>query len=306
MELQTLYWIWFFIFVFIMLALDLGVFNKKIHEIKVKEAMIWTVVWISIAMIFNWLIYLSFWWEKALQFLTWYVIEKSLSVDNLFVFIMIFNYFNVKKIYQHKILFWWIFGALIMRAMFIFAWIKIIESFHWVIYIFWAFLIITWIKMLFESKEEIAFEKKVIVKLLKKIIPISKHKDDGKFFTIENGKKLATPLFVSLIIIEFTDLIFAVDSIPAILAISSDMFIIYTSNIFAILWLRSLYFALSWMMWNFVYLKYWLSWVLSFVWIKMLISWYYTFPILISLGIIIWFLALSIYISYVFPPKKGS
>lgn len=304
METQILFWIWFFIFVFIMLILDLWVFNKKAHEIKIKEAMIWSVVWISMAMIFNVIIYFWFGWEKALEFLTWYVIEKSLSIDNLFVFIMIFSYFKIKKIYQHKILFWWIIWALIMRAAFIFAWIKIIENFHWVIYFFWAFLIITWIKMLFENKEEIDLEEKTIVKFLKKIVPISQHKDDWNFFTIENWKRLATPLFVALVMIEFTDLIFAVDSIPAILAISNDMFIVYTSNIFAILWLRSLYFALSWMMWNFAYLKYWLAGVLSFVWIKMLISGYYKFPILLSLWIIVCFLALSILISHFFPPKK--
>lgn len=304
MDPHFYYWIWFFIFVFIMLALDLWVFNKKAHEIKVKEAMIWSFVWITMALIFNFIIYLWFGWEKALEFLTWYVIEKSLSVDNLFVFIMIFSYFHVKKIYQHKILFWWILWALIMRAIFIFAWIKIIESFHAIIYIFWAFLIFTWIKMLFESKEEIEFEQKLMVRLIKKFIKVSKHKEDWDFFTIENGKKIATPLFVALLMIEFTDLIFAVDSIPAILAISNDMFIVYTSNIFAILWLRSLYFALSGMMWNFVYLKYWLAWVLSFVWTKMLISWFYKFPILLSLSIIIWFLGLSIAASYIFPPKK--
>ncbi|MDD2566311.1 MAG: TerC family protein [Candidatus Gracilibacteria bacterium] len=304
MELQTYYWIGFFVFVFIMLVLDLGVFNKKAHEIKVKEAMIWSGVWISMAMVFNGIIYLGFGSEKALEFLTGYVIEKSLSVDNLFVFIMIFSYFQIKKIYQHKILFWGIIGALVMRAMFIFAGIKMIENFHWIIYVFGVFLIITGVKMLFESKEEIDLEEKAIVKLLKRIIPISKHKDDGKFFTIINAKKFATPLFVALVMIEFTDLIFAVDSIPAILAISNDMFIVYTSNIFAILGLRSLYFALSGMMGNFTYLKYGLSGVLSFVGMKMLISGYYTFPILLSLGIIIGFLVLSVLASYVFPPKK--
>lgn len=306
MDPHFYYWIWFFAFVFIMLVLDLWVFNKKSHEIKVKEALIWSAVWITFALIFDTIIYFWFGWVKSLEFLTWYVIEKSLSVDNLFVFIMIFSYFHVKKIYQHKILFWWIIWALIMRALFIFGWIKLIENFHFVIYVFWAFLIITWIKMLFESKEEIEFEQKLMVRLLKKIIPISKHRDDWKFFIKENWKILATPIFVALILIEFTDLIFAVDSVPAILSISNDMFIVYTSNIFAILWLRSLYFALSWMMWNFVYLKYWLAWVLSFVWTKMLISSYFEFPILLSLAIIIWFLWLSIGASYIFPPKKES
>lgn len=200
---------------------------------------------------------------------------------------MIFSYFHIKKIYQHKILFWGIIGALVMRAVFIFAGVKVIESFHGVIYVFGAFLIFTGIKMLFESKEEIELEEKAIVKILKKIIPISKHTDDGKFFTVENAKRFATPLFVALVMIEFTDLIFAVDSIPAILAISQDMFIVYTSNIFAILGMRSLYFALAGMMGNFAYLKYGLAGVLSFVGIKMLISGYYHFPIGWSLLIIV-------------------
>lgn len=305
MELQTYYWIGFIVFVLIMLALDLWVFNKKAHEIKVKEAIIWSGAWISLAMVFNVIIYFQFGQQRALEFLTWYVIEKSLSVDNLFVFIMIFSYFNIKKIYQHKILFWGIVWALIMRAIFIFAGIKMIENFHWIIYVFWAFLVFTGIKMFFESKEEVALEEKAIVKFLKKIIPISKDTNDGSFFTQENGVKMATPLFVALIMIEFTDLIFAVDSIPAILAISSDMFIVYTSNIFAILGLRSLYFALAGVMGSFVYLKYWLAGILSFVWFKMLISWYYTFPIVVSLGIIVLFLVASILASYIFPQKKS-
>ena len=304
MELNTYYWIGFFIFVFFMLAMDLWVFNKKAHEITVKEALIWSAVWISLAMVFNVIVYLGMGSEKALQFLAGYIIEKSLSVDNLFVFIMVFSYFNVKKIYQHKVLFWWILWAIVMRGIFIYAGIKMIENFNWIIYVFWVFLIITSIKMIFESKEEVALEEKMVVKLLKKIIPISKHTHDGNFFTVENGKKMATPLFVALIMIEFTDLIFAVDSIPAILAISNNMFIVYTSNIFAILGMRSLYFALSGMMWSFVYLKYGLAWVLSFVGFKMLISGYYHFPIVLSLGIIITLLWLSVLASYIFPPKK--
>lgn len=287
-----------------MLALDLWVFNRKNHEISVKEAMIWSWVWIGLAVIFNIILYFTMWKELALQFSAWYIIEKSLSVDNLFVFVVIFSYFKIKKIYQHKILFWGILWALIMRAIFIFAGVKIIESFHWVMYIFWVFLIITAVKMLFEWKEEIEFESKMIVKAVKKIIPITKNEDGWKFFIIENGKKYATPLFLALIMIEFTDLIFAVDSIPAILWVSNNMFILYTSNIFAILGLRSLYFALAWIIDKFAYLKYWLAWILTFVWIKMLIQDFYKFPIIISLSIIIWFLVISALASYYFPPKQ--
>lgn len=304
MEVNIYFWIWFIIFVIFMLALDLWVFNKKAHEIKVKEAMIWSWVWIWLALLFNVFLYFTLWKDLALEFTAWYLIEKSLSVDNLFVFIMIFSYFNIKKIHEHKILFYWILWALIMRAVFIFAWIKVIESFHFVIYIFWVFLLFTSVKMLFENKEEVIdFEKKLIVKAVKKLIPVSKDSSSWNFFTMENGKKVATPLFLALIMIEFTDLVFAVDSIPAILAISNNMFIVYTSNIFAILWLRSLYFALSWMLWNFTYLKYWLAWVLAFVWVKMLISGFYKFDTLVSLWVIVWLLWWSILASYIFPKK---
>lgn len=301
---MTYYWIWFLVFIIFMLALDLWVFNRKNHEIWVKEAMIWSGVWIWLAIIFNIILYFTLWKDLALEFSAGYIIEKSLSVDNLFVFVIIFSYFKVQKIYQHKILFWWILWALIMRAIFIFAGVKIIESFHFIMYIFWVFLIITAIKMLFESKEEIEFESKMIVKLVKKIIPISKKNDEWKFFTFENGKKCATPLFLALIMIEFTDLIFAIDSIPAILWISNNMFILYTSNIFAILGLRSLYFALAGIIDKFAYLKYGLAGILSFVGIKMLIWEFYKFPISISLAIIIGFLVVSALASYYFPPKE--
>jgi tellurite resistance protein TerC len=289
----------------VMLALDLWVFNKKAHEIKTREALIWSAVWIGLAAVFSGLVAHWFGSEKALQFVTAYVMEKSLSVDNLFVFIMIFSYFKIEKIYQHKILFWGILGALVMRAVMIALGIQILEAFHFVIYIFGAFLILTAVKMLFESKEEIEFERKLIVRLLKRIMPISKEMDGGKFVTIKNAKRYATPMLVALLMIEFTDLVFALDSIPAVLAISHDMFIVYTSNIFAILGLRSLYFALAGMMGNFVYLKYGLSAVLAFVGTKMLISGYYHFDILVSLGVIVGCLTLSILASFLFPSKKN-
>lgn len=303
MDVQTYFWEWFFVFVTIMLVLDLGLFNKKAHEIKTKEALIWSAVWIGFAGIFAGLV--AHWMgnQKALEFVTAYVMEKSLSVDNLFVFIMIFSYFKIGKIYQHKILFWGILGALIMRAIMIAVGIQILEAFHFVIYIFGAFLIVTAIKMLFESKEEIEFERKLIVRLLKKFMPISKEMDGGKFLTMQNAKRAATPMLVALLMIEFTDLVFALDSIPAVLAISNDMFIVYTSNIFAILGLRSLYFALAGMMGNFVYLKYGLSAVLAFVGTKMLISGYYHVDILVSLGVIVGCLTLSILASVLFPSK---
>lgn len=305
MDTTSIFWVGFFIFVVFMLIMDLGVFNKKAHEIKTKEALIWSAVWIGLAGVFAGLIAHWFGSEKALQFVTAYVMEKSLSVDNLFVFIMIFSYFKIGKLYQHKILFWGILGALIMRAIFIALGIQIIESFHFVIYIFGAFLIVTAIKMLFESKEEIEFERKLIVRMLKRIMPISKEMDGGKFLTMKNAKRAATPMLVALLMIEFTDLVFALDSIPAVLAISNDMFIVYTSNIFAILGLRSLYFALAGMMGNFVYLKYGLSAVLAFVGTKMLISGFYHVDILVSLAVIVGCLTLSILASFLFPSKKN-
>jgi tellurite resistance protein TerC len=305
MDTTSIFWVGFFIFVVFMLIMDLGVFNKKAHEIKTKEALIWSAVWIGLAGVFAGLIAHWFGSEKALQFVTAYVMEKSLSVDNLFVFIMIFSYFKIGKLYQHKILFWGILGALIMRAIFIALGIQIIESFHFVIYIFGAFLIVTAIKMLFESKEEIEFERKLIVRMLKRIMPITKEMDGGKFITMQNAKRAATPMLVALLMIEFTDLVFALDSIPAVLAISNDMLIVYTSNIFAILGLRSLYFALAGMMGNFVYLKYGLSAVLAFVGMKMLISGFYHVDILVSLAVIVGCLTLSILASFLFPSKKN-
>lgn len=301
--MQNIFWLWFFIVIVIMLVIDLWVFNKKAHKVKIKEALVWTIIWITLALIFSVFIYFWLSQEKALEFLTWYVIEKALSIDNIFVFILIFSYFKIEGKYQHKILFWWILWAIIFRAIFIFAGIEIINRFHFVMYFFWAFLLFTWIKMLWwDTEEEVEFEEKWIIKFIKKLIPISKNKDTWKFFVKENWKTHATILFLTLVTVEISDLVFAIDSIPAILWISNDMFIVYTSNIFAILWLRSLYFVVSWMMWKFKYLKYWLSGILSFVWIKMLISWVYKIPIWASLSVILWLLILSILFSML--PKK--
>jgi tellurite resistance protein TerC len=294
METNAWYWIGFNAFVLIMLALDLGVFHKKTHEVKVKEALIWTAVWIALAMVFNAGIFHFFGKEKAVEFLTGYVIEKSLSVDNIFVFIMVFSYFQIPTKYQHKVLFWGVLGALVMRAIFIFAGVALISKFHWIIYIFGGFLIFTGFKMLFQEDKPIEPEKNPLIKLVRKILPVSNELHGDKFIIKQGAKTIATPLLLVLVLIEFTDLIFAVDSIPAILAISKDPFIVYTSNVFAIMGLRSLYFALSGITQYFVYLKYGLAAILIFVGTKMLIVDFYKVPVLLSLLIIVTILAISV------------
>lgn len=298
-------WIGFLFFVFLMLALDLGIFHRKSHEVKIKEALIWSAVWISLALIFNYGLYIFMGKEKAFEFLTGYIIEKSLSVDNLFVFIMIFTYFNVEPKYQHKILFWGILGALIMRAIFIFAGVALINKFHWIIYIFGAFLIFTGIKMLFHKDEKIEPEKNPLVRLFKRFMPVTATSHGDKFFVKIGLKTFATPLFVVLLLVEFTDLIFAVDSIPAILAITNDTFIIFTSNVFAILGLRALYFALAGITQYFHYLKYGLSAVLVFVGVKMTIVDIYKLPIVYSLLTILAIIVISIVASLMFPKKEN-
>lgn len=297
-------WIGFIAFVVLLLAIDLGVFHRKSHEVKIKEALIWSAIWISLAFIFNYGIYIFMGKEKALEFLTGYLIEKSLSVDNLFVFIMLFTFFKVEPRYQHKVLFWGILGALIMRAIFIFAGVALISRFHWIIYIFGAFLVFTGIKMLFHKDEEVAPDKNPLVRLFKKFFPVSEKMHGGNFFVKINSKTVATPLFIVLLVVEFTDLIFAVDSIPAILAISTDSFIIFTSNVFAILGLRALYFALAGITQYFHYLKYGLSAILVFVGVKMVIVGFYKIPIVYSLLTILGILIVSIVLSVIFPQKE--
>ena len=297
-------WVGFIAFVVLLLAIDLGVFHRKSHEVKIKEALIWSAVWISLAFIFNYGIYIFMGKEKALEFLTGYLIEKSLSVDNLFVFIMLFTFFKVEPRYQHKVLFWGILGALIMRAIFIFAGVALISRFHWIIYIFGAFLVFTGIKMIFHKDEEVSPDKNPLVRLFKKFFPVTDQMHGGNFFVKINSKTVATPLFIVLLVVEFTDLIFAVDSIPAILAISTDSFIIFTSNVFAILGLRALYFALAGITQYFHYLKYGLSAILVFVGVKMVIVGFYKIPIVYSLLTILGILIVSIVLSVIFPQKE--
>ena len=303
--IATIYvWTGFLAFVLLMLALDLGVFHRKSHEVKIKEALIWSAVWISMAMVFNYGIYVYMGEIKAMEFLTGYVIEKSLSIDNLFVFIMIFSYFNVDKKYQHKVLFWGILGALIMRSIFIFAGVALISKFHWIIYIFGAFLIFTGAKMLFQKDEKMDPDKNPLVRLFKRFYPVTDTMHGDRFFVKINAKTFATPLFVVLLLVEFTDLIFAVDSIPAIMAITSDPFIIFTSNVFAILGLRALYFALAGITQYFHYIKYGLSAILVFVGVKMVMVDFFKIPVMISLFTILGILVISVVASLVFPKKE--
>jgi tellurite resistance protein TerC len=298
------FWIGFHAFVFFMLALDLGVFHKHTHKVPVKEAVIWTFVWISLAMLFNVFVFFEFGKVKALEFLTGYVIEYSLSVDNIFVFILIFTFFAVKDEYQHKVLFWGILGALIMRAVFIFAGVALINRFHWIVLIFGGFLLFTGIKMLFQKEEQIEPDKNPVIRFFRRFIPVSDTLHGDRLFIKHNRKLHATPLFLVLLIIETSDLIFAVDSIPAILAISKDPFIVYTSNIFAILGLRSLYFAVSGIMGYFRFLKVGLAFVLSFVGFKMVAAYFgLEIPIVYSLLTIVSILALSILASVIIKEK---
>ncbi len=302
MAVSIYFWIGFLLFIFLMLALDLGVFHKKAHVISVKEASVWTTVWITLALLFNVFIFFNFGKTKALEFLTGYVIEYSLSVDNIFVFILIFTYFRIKPEYQHEVLFWGIIGALVMRAIFIFTGVALINRFHWIIYIFGGFLVITGIKMLFQGDNEVDPEKNPVVRFARKFLPVTDKMHGDKFFIREHARVFATPLFIVLLIIESSDLIFAVDSIPAILAISQDTFIVFTSNIFAILGLRSLYFAISGIMNIFRFLKIGLAFVLTFVGLKMCLSDIIEVPVFYSLLTIISILLISILASVIIKP----
>jgi tellurite resistance protein TerC len=277
-----------------MLALDLWVFHRKSEEVSVKEALTWSGIWIGLALVFNGLIYKLFGEQKALEFLTGYVIEKALSVDNIFVFTIIFAYFSIPKAYQHKVLFWWVLWAIFFRVIFIFAGVSLIENFHWIIYVFGGILLYTAWKIISGGEMKVNPEKSYVIKLVSKIIPFKKELHGDKFFIREKAKIYGTPLFMCLIFIETADLVFAVDSIPAILAITQDKFIVYTSNVFAIMWLRSLYFALAGVIDRFKYLPIGLAFILAFVGTKMLIIDIYKIPIHYSLVVILTILVMSI------------
>lgn len=299
-------WGGFNVLVLGMLALDLGVFHHKDHKISVKEGLVWSVIWIIVALIFNVFVYFWHGYTAAVQFFTGYLIERALSIDNIFVFILIFTYFGVDEKYQYKVLFWGILGALVMRGLFIGVGALLISMFHWVIYIFGAFLLYTGIKMGMTEDKEIHPDKNPVLKFVRKFMPITKDYQEGRFFIRQAGRMLGTPLFVVLVVVETTDVVFALDSIPAIFAITRDTFIIYTSNVFAILGLRALYFAIAGLMNMFAYLKYGLSAILSFVGVKMLISGFYKMHDMLSLAIIGGILTLSIIASIIWKKPEGN
>src|SRR5262245_22805943 len=301
--MDTNFWLYagFTAFVLGMLALDLGVFHRKAHVVKPREAGMWIAVWMTLALVFAAVLYFWHGAEVSLLFLTGYLIEQSLSADNIFVIVMIFGFFSVPAKYQHRVLFWGILGALLMRGAFIGMGTFLIQKLSWIMYVFGAFLVFTGIKMAMRQDEEFDAEKNVVMRTARRFLLVTNHYDGKKFFTTEMGAKVATPLFLVLLLVEFTDLVFAVDSIPAIFAVTTDPFLVYTSNVFAILGLRSMYFLLAGVVNKFVYLKYGLSAILTFVGIKMLIADFYHVPIPLSLGFIVGTLAATIAASFLFP-----
>ena len=305
MPSHPLVWIGFSVFVLAMLALDLGVFHRKSHQVSLKEALIWTAVWIGLALVFNAGLYCWEGGEKALQFFTGYVVELSLSVDNLFVFLLVFSYFKVPEQYRHKVLFWGIVGALLMRAVFIAAGVTLIVKFHWIIYFFGALLIFSGLKMAFQKDKEVRPEQNPLLKLFRRFMHVSPNYAGNRFFVRQNGQLVASPLFVVLLVLESSDLVFAVDSVPAVLAITADPFIVFTSNVFAILGLRSMFFALEGVMNRFCYLHYGLSAVLVLVGAKMLLSGFYQLPTWLSLVLILGILGISILASLSSKQKTG-
>ncbi len=301
---MTWWWIIFTVFILAMLALDLGVFNRKSHVIKMKEAMLWTSFWVTLALLFAAAIYFFYGHGKAMEFVAGYLIEYSLSIDNLFVFMLIFRFFNVPHAYEHKALFWGILMALVTRGVFIFAGVALINAFSWVMYIFGAFLIFTGIKMALNKQTEVHPDKNIAIKILRFFMPVTHKFSEAKFFVVKRGVRYATPMLAVLLALETTDILFAVDSIPAVLAISKDPFIVYTSNVFAILGLRSLFFAISGLMKLFHLLHYGLAAILSFVGIKMLIEDFFHVPVAASLLVIASILVVSILSSIIWPDKE--
>jgi tellurite resistance protein TerC len=292
-------WIGFNLFVLAMLALDLGVFHREAHAVSLKEASIWSVVWITLAMIFNAGLYFFAGPEPALQFFTGYLIEKSLSVDNIFIFVLLFTFFKVPAAYQHRVLFWGVLGALIMRGTLIGLGVVLLETFHWIIYLFGAFLIFTGIRMAFHKETELHPEHNPLLRLVRRVVPVTNDYERDRFIVRRAGQVLVTPLLLVLLVVETTDLIFAVDSIPAIFAVTRDPFLVYTSNIFAILGLRSLYFVFANVMGRFSYLKLGLAVILSYVGVKMVLADIYHIPTALSLAVIAVVLAVAVVASIV-------
>ena len=305
-EINIVWWVAFNALVLGLLALDLGVFHRKAHEVKPREAAMWSVIWVTLSLAFFVVVYVWFGPKMGWDFLTGYLIEKSLSVDNLFVFVLIFGYFRVPPRYQHRILFWGIVGALVMRAILIFVGSYLLEQFDWLIYVFGAFLVFTGIRMGASNDHDIDVEHNPLLKLLKKRFPVTDTYHDQKFFVKQFGRTFITPMFVVLVLIESTDLLFALDSIPAIFAVTNDTFIVYTSNIFAILGLRAMYFLLANIITKFHLLRYGLALILVYIGIKMLLTMFEIHvDTKISLGIVALVLLASVLLSLKYPKKES-
>lgn len=302
---SPLLWGAFLLLVLVLLALDLGVFHRTPHAISAKESLLWTIFWIVLGLAFGGFVFAYLGKEKGIEYLTGYVIEKSLSVDNLFVIALVFTTFAVPKIYQHRILFWGILGAIVMRGILILVGVQLIARFHWIMYVFGAFLLFTGGKMLLGKGKEPHPEQSYLFRIFRRFVPMTSRFDGHHFFTIENGKRVATPLLAALVVVEAMDLVFAVDSIPAIFAVTLDPFIVFTSNVFAILGLRSLYFLLANALDRFQYLDTGLALILMYVGIKMLVAGFFPIPSLVSLAVVIGILAVAIGVSLVLTKPGG-
>lgn len=296
---ETTMWVIFAVVITFMLVLDLGVFHRRAHTVSFREALVWSIIWITLALVFNGGVY---WWKGSragLEFLTAYLIEKSLSVDNIFVFLVIFSYFHVPSAYQHRVLFWGVLGALMFRAVFIAAGIQLLQAFHWMLYVFGGFLIVTGVRMAVQHDKKVDVQNNPVIRAARRLFRVTEGYQGQRFFVRQQGLLFATPLFVVLLLVEFTDLAFAIDSIPAVLAVSRDPFIVYTSNVFAILGLRSLYFCLAGFATLFAYLHYGLAAILVFVGAKMMISEVYKVPTPVSFSFIALSLAVSVGVSLI-------
>ena len=302
---ESLLWAIFAITILILFALDMGVFHRQSHKISIREALIWTGIWMAVAALFNLLVYFWMGQEAAIEFAAGYIVERTLSFDNLFVFVLIFSYFRVPSLYQYKILFWGITAALVLRGIFVLAGIELIDKFHWIIYLFGAFLLVSGLKLALRKDEEpMDMGRNPVLRLCRRFLPTTDQYGNGDFFLKINGKLFATPLFIVLLVIETTDVLFAFDSVPAILGITLDPIIVYTSNIFSILGLRALYFALAGCMSMFHYLNQGITLILIFVGGKMLLSGFYEIPAAVALGVIILVLAASVGLSVLLPGGK--
>ena len=303
---EAMLWVVFGAVILILFALDLGIFHKKSHEVGIKEALTWSGIWLIVAIAFNLLVYFWMGTERAIEFAAGYLVERTLSFDNLFVFLLIFSYFKVPSIHQYKILFWGIIAALVMRGAFIIAGIELMDKFHWIVYIFGAFVLVSGLKLALRKDEEpMDVGRNPVLRLCKRFLPTTEDYGDGNFIISKGGKRFVTPLFIVLLIIETSDVLFAFDSVPAILGITLNPTIVYTSNIFSILGLRALYFALAGCMVMFRYLNQGVTAILIFVGAKMLVSGFIEIPAVIALGVIVFVLVASIVVSMILPDKKA-